>query len=112
MYDLDLALYTLEQMHKSTKTILNRFESVKSVNDFTDTSGGMEKLDSICMQLIAIGENLKNLDKITGGELLKEYIQIDWKRTKGLRGIITHHYFDVNADAIFHVCQTKIPLLN
>lgn len=72
----------------------------------------MEKLDSICMQLIALGESLKNLDKISGGELLEKYPQIDWKKAKGLRDIITHHYFDVNADAIFNVCKTKIPLLN
>ena len=29
---------------------------------FTRSDGGMEKLDSICMQLIAVGEVLKNLN--------------------------------------------------
>ncbi|WP_291322507.1 hypothetical protein [Desulfonatronospira sp.] len=43
-------------------TIMQRFEPVQSVSDFTDSPGGMEKLDSICMQLITIGENIKNLD--------------------------------------------------
>ena len=71
----------------------------------------MEKLDAICMQLIAIGESLKNLDKVTGGNLLGLYPQVDWKKAMGLRDIITHHYFDINAEAIFNVCQTKIPLL-
>jgi hypothetical protein len=33
----------------------------------------MEKLDAICMQLIAIGEALKNLDKITADSLLSKY---------------------------------------
>ena len=91
---------------------MNRFESVHSASDFTDSSTGMEKLDSICMQLIVIGESIKNLDKITGGILLKRYSDIDWKKVMGLRDIITHHYFDVNADAIYNVCKTKIPLLN
>jgi len=36
---------------------------VDCVNYFTVTPEGMEKLDSICMQLIAIGESLKNIDK-------------------------------------------------
>ena len=44
---------------------------------FTNTPQGMEKLDSICMQLIAIGESLKNIDKITNKELLEKYPQID-----------------------------------
>ena len=112
MYDLDLALHILEQIRKSAQTILERFEPIHSTNDFTDSPRGMEKLDSICMQLIALGESLKNLDKVTGGELLEKYPQIDWKKAKGLRDIITHHYFDVNTDAIFNVCKTKIPLLN
>ncbi len=112
MYDMNLVLHILEQIHKSAQTILDRFEPIHSANDFTDSPAGMEKLDSICMQLIALGESLKNLDKITGGELLDRYPQIDWKKAKGLRDIITHHYFDVNAEAIFNVCRTKIPLLN
>jgi uncharacterized protein with HEPN domain len=43
----------------------------------------MEKFDSICMLLITIGESLKNLDKVTNGELLSEYPEIDWKKVKG-----------------------------
>ena len=112
MYDPDLAFSILEQIHNAAQTILERFDPVKTVNDFTDTPAGLEKLDAICMQLIAIGESLKNLDKITGGDLLRLYPQVDWKKAMGLRDIITHHYFDINAEAIFNVCQTKIPLLN
>lgn len=81
---------------------------VKTASFFTDSPAGMEKLDSICMLLIAIGESLKKLDKITGGLLLQNYPQIDWKKAKGLRDIISHQYFDVNAEAIFDVCETKI----
>jgi uncharacterized protein with HEPN domain len=111
MYDKDLAVHVLGRIYESTQIILERFRSVGSVDDFTNSPAGMEKLDSICMQLIALGESLKNLEKITQGELLKQYPHIDWKKAKGLRDIITHHYFDVNAEAIYNVCETKIPLL-
>jgi uncharacterized protein with HEPN domain len=111
MYDRELALEIASQIHKGTQTILKRFEAVESPGDFTDSEAGMEKLDSICMQLIAIGEGLKNLDKVTGQSLLPRYPQVDWKKAKGLRDIISHHYFDVNAEAIFEVCKTHIPLL-
>ena len=30
---------------------------------------------------------------------------------KGLRDIITHHYIDINAEAIYEICKNKIPLL-
>ena len=60
------------------------------------------------MQLIAIGESLKNIDKITDKELLEKYPQIDWKGAKGMRDIISHHYFDIDANDIYFVCDTKL----
>ena len=80
----------------------------KSADDFTGSDPGMEKLDAICMQLIAIGEGLKNLDKVTNNSLLPRYQQVEWKKAKALRDIISHHYFDVNAEAIFEVCRDHI----
>ncbi len=111
MYDKELALEVLLQIRRASQTILDRFEPIRTVSDFTDSPSGMEKLDSICMLLLAIGESLKNLDKITEGSLLLKYPQIDWKKAKGLRDIISHQYFDVNAEAIFDVCETKIKML-
>jgi uncharacterized protein with HEPN domain len=40
------------------------------------------------MMLIAIGESLKNLDKVTGGTLFSRYPEVDWKGAKGIRDII------------------------
>ena len=107
-YDKELVLEILSQIQNSARTILKRFESIQSVENFTDSEAGLEKLDAICMQLITIGESLKNLDKITNQSLLPRYPQIDWKRAKGLRDIISHHYFDLNAEAIYDVCENHI----
>ena len=112
MYDKELVLEVLGQIRTASQTILDRFESIKTVSDFTDSPAGRVKLDSICMLLIAIGESLKKLDKITDASLLPKYPQIDWKKAKGLRDIISHQYFDVNAEAIFDVCETKINILS
>ena len=111
MYNQELALEILTQIFQSTQTILKRFEAVKSADDFTSSDAGMEKLDSICMQLIAIGESLKNFDKVTGNSLLPRYPEIDWKKVKGMRDIISHHYFDLNAEAIYEVCEGQIETL-
>lgn len=104
MFDRELAAYILDQISQAIKTVSGRFGFIQSVEDFTETSAGMEKFDSICMQLIAIGESLKNLDKVTNGDRLIKYPQIDWKKVKGLRDILSHQYFDVNAEAIYDVC--------
>ena len=111
MYDQELALEILRQIHLSVQTIQKRFQPIQSVEDFTNSEIGLEKLDAICMQLIAIGESLKNLDKVTENALLLNYPEIEWKKVKGMRDTITHHYFDLNSEAIFLVCQQHIPEL-
>ncbi len=65
------------------------------------------------MRLIAIGEALKNIDKITGRKLLAQYPEIDWKSIKGIRDLLSHHYFDMDAEVIFGICKEHVePLQN
>jgi uncharacterized protein with HEPN domain len=111
MYDRELVLEILRQIYQAAQTILKRFEPVKTVSDFTDSPAGMEKLDSICMLLIAIGEALKNLDKTTNKSLLPRFPQVDWSKAKGMRDIISHHYFETDAEVIYDVCKNHIPEL-
>lgn len=108
MFDILLTKEILNQIYQATQKVLERFSAIKNVSNFTNSATGMEKLDAICMQLIAIGESLKNLDKVTKQKLLSQYPEIDWRGAKGMRDIITHHYFDVDAEAIFNVCNEKI----
>ena len=111
MYDNGLVLDILQQVFEATQKIKQRFERIETVSDFTDSDFGMERLDSICMLLIAIGESLQNIDKITSGELLRQYPEIDWKGAKGLRDIIAHQYFNIDAEEIFWVCEKHLPPL-
>jgi uncharacterized protein with HEPN domain len=108
MYDVALAQEILRQIHRSTRTILKRFEPIKFPEDFTASDEGMEKLDAICMQLIAIGESVKNLDKVTNGSLLPRYPEIEWERVMGMRDILSHHYFDIDAEVVYSVCTNHI----
>ncbi len=39
---------------------------------------------------------------------LVQYPEVDWKGAKGMRDIISHHYFDIDADEIFWVCEYKM----
>jgi uncharacterized protein with HEPN domain len=111
MRDKELVLEVLRQIEEAAEKIINRFQSILRVNDFTDSPAGMEKMDAICMQLVVIGESLKNLDKITDNLLLTQYPGVDWKKAKGMRDILTHHYADINAEAVFNTCKEKIPQL-
>ena len=57
---------------------------------------------------LAIGESLKNIDKVTGGTLLAKYPEIDWSGVKGFRDIVAHHYFDIDADQVFWICKHNL----
>jgi len=76
--DKELALEILQQIHSSIQTILKRFQPIQSSEDFTSSDTGLEKLDAICMQLIAIGESLKNIDKVTNNSLLFSSVRLDF----------------------------------
>ena len=112
MFDKDLVLSILQQIDEALEKIRSRSEQVHSADDFTDSPSGMEKLDSICMLFIAIGEALKNIDKITGGSLLSQYPETDWKGAIGFRDIIAHHYFDIDADEVFWICSHELAALS
>lgn len=103
-----MALRTLEEIEKSLEMIIKRFQFINIPDEFLANDENIEKLDSISMRLLAIGEGLKNIDKLTDNQLLKNYPQIEWKNIKGLRDILSHHYFDLNVDIIFDICDSKV----
>ena len=102
---------------KNIETAIIRLEErniqVHSVNDYLLSPWGMEKLDAACMVIIALGESVKTLDKLTNKELLKTYPSIDWKGVMGVRDVIAHHYFEVDPDAVFDIIKNDLePLKN
>jgi uncharacterized protein with HEPN domain len=112
MYDVELVRGILLQIDHALQTIQRRFIPVTSPDDFLGTDAGLEKLDAICMQLIAIGESVKNLDKVTNSALLIHYPLVEWKQVMGMRDVLSHHYFDLDAELVFSVCKTRIPGMN
>jgi len=112
MFDRGLALAIVEQIEGALETIKSRSAQVRSLADLTDTPRDVERLDSLCMLFMAIGEALKSLDKITDGTLLSRYPEIDWKGAMGFRDIIAHHYFDIDAEQVFWLCSHEVAPLS
>ena len=108
MYDKSLVIDIFDQIIDAVEVVQERCAFAKNQDDFLDTKKGQEKLDSICMKLIAVGESLKKIDHITNSELLEKYPQIEWKKVKGIRDFISHDYFDLDAEMIYGICQDHI----
>lgn len=104
---------TLKNIDTAITRLQERSLEIHSVNDYLTSPSGMEKLDAACMVLIALGESVKTLDKLTNKELLKTYPSIDWKGVMGVRDVIAHHYFEVDPDAVFDIIKNDLePLKN
>lgn len=108
MFNKSLVLEKLLQISEALRKIERRFSGIQSANDFLDSDQGEDMLDSICMVLIAVGESFKKIDDQTNGTLLSSYPDVDWKGVKGVRDFLSHHYFDINAEQIFYICQHEL----
>ena len=103
-----IALDILYDIQSALNRLQERTENIHEVDDFLGSPNGMILLDATCMLLIAIGESLKNLDKVTEGRLLPTYPSIPWKHVKGMRDIISHHYFDVDPSQVLWIVTNEI----
>jgi len=106
-----MILSTLEDIKYSLELIKKRCKNIKSSDDFLEDENGLIKLDSISMRLLAIGEGFKNIDKLSNNKLLVNYPNIPWKQVKGIRDILSHHYFDLDSEVIFNICKDDLQKL-
>jgi uncharacterized protein with HEPN domain len=113
MYDRELVLSLMVQVRESLLKIIKRSADIKNADDFIDSDDGEETLDSICMLFIAIGENLKQVEKVSGGILKNSNPDADWSGAIGFRDIIAHQYFQVDHEEVFSIIQSDLnSLLN
>ncbi len=111
MSESSLVYELLLQIDEALVRIERRFSRIDSPNAFVTSNEGTDMLDAIGMMLIAIGENLKKIDRETGGRLFERYPEINWQGAKGVRDILSHRYFDLDADEIYDICKSDLPVL-
>lgn len=111
MHNHSLISENLTLIEESLIIISNRTKQIQSVDDFLSTEEGAVLLDSVCMRLIAIGEAVKKIDKLSKKTLFAQYPDVPWKEIMGMRDIISHHYFDIDATTVFRTVKEDVPLL-
>ncbi|MDO8302038.1 MAG: DUF86 domain-containing protein [Sedimentisphaerales bacterium] len=111
MSDMTLIREKLEQIEESLLRILRRSSSIESPEDFEANDDNIDRLDAIAMMLIAIGESFKKIDLETDGKWLVKYPEIDWHGVIGVRNVLAHDYFDIDAEEIYKICRRDVPQL-
>ena len=105
-------LWRWRKIDEALEKIKSRSAAIRSADDFTATPEGMERMDGLCMLFMAVGEGLKNLDKITGGTVLPRYREVDWRGAMGFRDVIAHQYFNIDPDQVFWICSHEVEPLS
>ena len=109
MHDEELLYYSLKRIASTIERIINNSQAIDESQYYVLSPAGMERLESTCMLLLAIGESIKGIDKMTQKQLLPNYPEVDWKGAMGIRDIIAHHYFDIDESIVFDVVKNKLP---
>lgn len=109
MHDEELLYYSLKRISATIERIINNSKNIDDSQYYVLSPAGTERLESTCMLLLAIGESVKGIDKMTKKQLLPRYPQVDWRGVMGIRDIIAHHYFDIDESIVFDVVKNKLP---
>ena len=109
MRDDELLYYSLKRIATTIERIINNSKEIDNSEYYLLSSAGMERLESTCMLILAIGESVKGIDKMTNKQLLVNYPEVDLKGVMGIRDIIAHHYFDLDESIVFDVVKNKLP---
>ena len=109
MRDEELLYYSLKRIAATIGRIINNSKEIEDSEYYLLSPAGMERLESTCMLILAIGESVKGIDKMTNKQLLAKYPEVDWKGVMGIRDIIAHHYFDIDESIVFDVVKNKLP---
>lgn len=63
------------------------------------------------MLVEAIGEGVRQIDRISNGSLLKQRPEIPWADVIGIRNHIAHGYFDIDGDIVYDVVKNDLAAL-
>lgn len=106
-----LAASVIAQMISLMESLLLRMEAVQSEADLCETESGRLLLDAVCMQFLALGEAVKQLDKLTGYTLQEQVPDQDWKGMMGFRNILAHQYFNIDPRQVLWITREALPAL-
>ncbi|HXJ92168.1 MAG TPA: DUF86 domain-containing protein [Terriglobia bacterium] len=85
-------------------------ESIRRIHEYTRglSLDGLKKdlrtLDAVVRNLEVIGEAARNIPD----QVRIAHSAVDWKNVIGLRNILAHEYFGIDADIIWDIIQNKL----
>ncbi len=98
-------LLFLDDLIESADRILRITEGV----DFAEFQGNLSVHDAVLMNLLVIGEAVKNLPE----QVRAQAPQINWRAIAGMRDLIAHQYFALDDHIVWDTVTNHVtPLLD
>ena len=97
-------LHCLESIIEAIDRILEYTSAYENADEFNED---YRNFDATMMNFVIIGELI--------GKLSDDFIYknpgIEWHKIKGLRNIVAHDYFGIDAEEVWQIVKNKIPKL-
>lgn len=91
-------------MKDAAEKILRYSKGFNNADDFYDDA---KSFDATLMNFLVIGETAAKISE----PVISPNPKIAWSKIKGLRNIVAHDYFGVDAEEIWEIIQKHIPQL-
>ena len=101
-------------LNKDSYCLETIIEAIDRINEYTSGFNNADEFnddhlnfDATMMNFVVIGEMVEKLSE----DFKKEHHQIEWVKIKGFRNIVAHDYFGIDAEEVWQIIKTKIPIL-
>ena len=101
-------------LNKDYYILLSILETILKIEKYTtdylsseDFYGNDRDFDAAMMNFIVLGEEVGKLSE----DIKFKNQHVNWSKIYGLRNIIAHHYFGINADLVWQIIKNDLPKL-
>ena len=101
-------------MPKDRHALLGIADAISAIEQYTASFGSADdfhnvriNFDATMMNFVVIGEMVDRISE----QFKTAHPDVDWKQIKGLRNIIAHDYFGVDAEELWQIIKKQIPSL-
>lgn len=94
----------LEDILEATRKVMRYTDGLSKAEFLEDE----KTIDAVVRNLEIIGEAVKKLPE----DLRAQYSAVEWKKIAGLRDILIHEYFGLDAEIVWDIVRNKVPALD
>ena len=98
--------------HKDTACLLNILDAIEKIKQYSEPFQNADELyndsksfDAVMMNFVVVGEMA---DKLSDDFKDSTEPRINWFKIRGLRNIIAHNYFGIDAEEVWQIIEDSL----